>query len=282
MRQLAYDRRERLAPASVALILAILRAILNQACEDEVIDKNPVTKGNKLLPKNQKAPRVIDPFNRDELTLLLTTMQDYRPVYYPFFLTLARTGVRLGEALALKWDDVDWHGQMIHVQRGYSERRITTPKNGKTRLVDMSSQLSETLRSLLTQRKTETLQREDWQDMPEWIFCSSTGGLLSESLLRSRVWRPCLSKAGLRYRRMHDLRHTYATILIQQKESLAYIRDQLGHHSIKLTVDTYGHLVPGGNRQAVNRLDDENLDARNRNLSATTSYPRWGRQRTTS
>jgi integrase len=51
------------------------------------------------------------------------------------------------------------------------------------------------------------------------------------------------------------MRHSYATWLIQNKESLAYVRDQLGHHSIQITVDLYGHLVPGENREAVNRLD---------------------------
>jgi integrase len=55
---------------------------------------------------------------------------------------------------------------------------------------------------------------------------------------------------------LHDLRHTFASLLIQQGESLAYVRDQLGHASIQLTVDTYGHLIPGANRQAVDKLDD--------------------------
>jgi integrase len=55
---------------------------------------------------------------------------------------------------------------------------------------------------------------------------------------------------------IHDLRHTYASLLIAQGESLAYVRDQISHHSIKVTVDTYGHLVPGGNKAAVDRLDD--------------------------
>jgi len=56
--------------------------------------------------------------------------------------------------------------------------------------------------------------------------------------------------------RFHDLRHTFASLLIQQGESLTYIRDQLGHSSIQMTVDIYGHLVPGGNIQAVDKLDD--------------------------
>ena len=55
--------------------------------------------------------------------------------------------------------------------------------------------------------------------------------------------------------RLHDLRHTYASLLIQQGESLAYVQQQLGHSSIQVTVDVYGHLIPGANRAAVDRLD---------------------------
>jgi hypothetical protein len=77
----------------------------------------------------------------------------------------------------------------------------------------------------------------------------------------------CLAKAGLRRVRIHDLlRHAYASLLLQQGESLAYTRDQLGHHSIQVTVDIYGPLVPGGNHAAVYWLDD---DAPIRNLPAT-------------
>ena len=67
--------------------------------------------------------------------------------------------------------------------------------------------------------------------------------------------------------RIHDLRHTYASLLIQQGESLVYIKEQLGHHSIQVTVDIYGHLVPGGNKAAVDRLDDAPVC----NLCATAS-----------
>jgi integrase len=56
--------------------------------------------------------------------------------------------------------------------------------------------------------------------------------------------------------RFHDLRHTFASLLIAQGESLAYVKEQMGHSSIQVTVDIYGHLVPGGNRQAVDKLDD--------------------------
>jgi len=84
--------------------------------------------------------------------------------------------------------------------------------------------------------------------------------------LRKPIFNKTLEKAGLRRIRIHDLRHTYGSLLIQKGESLPYIKDQLGYHSIKVTVHIYGHLVPGGNKEAVDGLDD---DATIRNLYAT-------------
>ena len=72
--------------------------------------------------------------------------------------------------------------------------------------------------------------------------------------LKSRHFHPCLEKAGLRRIRFHDTRHTFATLLIQNGEPIAYVQKQLGHSSIKLTVDTYCHWMPGKNREAMDRL----------------------------
>src|SRR5262245_9655666 len=72
--------------------------------------------------------------------------------------------------------------------------------------------------------------------------------------VKNRVFHPCVRKATLRKIMFHDLRHTFASLLLQNGESLAYVREQPRHTSIKTTVDIYGHLVPGANRQAVNRL----------------------------
>jgi len=92
--------------------------------------------------------------------------------------------------------------------------------------------------------------------------------MLDASNIR-KVFDACLTHAGLRKIRFHDLRHSFASWLIANGESLAYVKDQMGHHSIQITVDTYGHLVPGANRQAVNRLDDPNW----RGKSATPAQP---------
>jgi integrase len=104
----------------------------------------------------------------------------------------------------------------------------------------------------------DTARKHAPREHPLFLCALRTGMRLGEllGLQWDRVFYRLLPKAELRRIRFHDLRHTYASLLIQNGESLAYVRDQLGHASIKLTVDTYGHLVPGANRQPVDRLDD--------------------------
>ena len=80
---------------------------------------------------------------------------------------------------------------------------------------------------------------------------------------------PILRRAGLLYRKPHALRHTYASLLIEAGESLKYVQEQLGHHSPGFTLSVYGHLIPRGDRRAVDRLDDEN-----RNPGATSARER--------
>ncbi len=130
----------------------------------------------------------------------------------------------------------------------------------------MSAQLTQALQELLVIRKAETL-RKGWRHLPDWVFCTEEGQPLDGDNLRHRIFYKALARAGLRRIRLHDLRHTFASLLIQNGESLAYIRDQLGHSSIQVTADTYGHLIPGANRQAVDRLDD----ATTRNPRATSN-----------
>jgi integrase len=177
-------------------------------------------------------------------------------------LLLARTGLRIGEAVALQWDDIDFHGRFINVRCNWVDGHLTTPKSGKGRQVDMSLQLTETLKALLVERKKETL-RKGWGAVPEWVFTNEVGNMIDPDNFRKRVWPKLLAKAGLQHIRIHDLRHTFASLLIQQGESLAYVKDQMGHHSIRVTVDIYGHLVPGGNKAAVDRLDDTTVPAEN-------------------
>lgn len=96
----------------------------------------------RFLKQRQTPKRKIDPLSREELTLFLSTIQEHAPDYYPLFLCLARTGMRLGEALAVKWGDIDFRRHFIEVRRNYVIDEVIPPKNGETRRVDMSDRLA--------------------------------------------------------------------------------------------------------------------------------------------
>jgi integrase len=109
-----------------------------------------------------------------------------------------------------------------------------------------------------------TARRKRWPgaggSFPIWVFCNE-GRAIWKSNFERRVFHKALEKAKLRRIRFHDLRHTFASRVIQNGELLVYVKD-LGHHSIKVTVDVYGHLVPGANKAAVDRLDEQAQSAR--------------------
>jgi integrase len=221
----------------------------------------------KLFRKDEVRTE-ISPLSKAELTEFLGMALEIAPFHYPLFLLLARTGMRVGEAIALKWSDLDFEQRLITVRRNINKfGNADTPKTAKVRRVDMSRQLKDALLKLHRLRKVEKL-KNGWDSLPEWVFINSVGNHLDKNNLRNRVFHKIRKEAKLRSFRIHDLRHTYASFLIQAGESLAYVRDQLGHHSIQVTVDIYGHLVPGGNKEAVDRLDDLDFNAPKRTLCA--------------
>ncbi|MEW6299904.1 MAG: site-specific integrase [Thermodesulfobacteriota bacterium] len=254
---------------SVKGYLAPLSEMFNHAIEDGHLERNPCLRIMRTTRKEKGEQQgKIDFLTREEVALLLDTYREHCPAYYPFVLLLARTGLRLGEAVALQWGDIDFHTRFIDVRRNWVDGTLTTPKSGKARRVDMSTHLTETLRALLIARKKETL-KQGWGEVPPWVFTSAAGTMMDPDNFRRRVWPKLLTKAGLRQIRIHDLRHTFASLLLQQGAPVAYVKEQLGHASIRMTVDVYGHLVPGGNRSEVDRLDGPET-ATIRNLSATT------------
>lgn len=95
---------------------------------------------------------------------------------------------------------------------------------------------------------------------------------------RRQVWEKLLTKTGFRHVRIHDLRHTFASLLIQQGESLAYVKEHMEHHSIQVTVDIYGHLVPGGNKAAVDRLEGRTLPPSQPTATQTQPQNLWLRR----
>jgi integrase len=246
-------REKGLSITTVRGVARTLSTVLSQAVEDEHLAANPALRLGKYLRRGDEPKRQIDPMTRAEAAHLLTVAREQCPEWHPWLMTALRTGLRLGEMLALQWGDIDWHGGFIQVQRNIVGGKLTTPKNHQCRRVDLSRQLRGVLRLWRRHKSAEWLKLG--VPRPAWLFSSAVGTPLDESNLRKAHGR-VLERAELRHRRIHDLRHTFASLLIQQGESLVYVKEQMGHASIQITVDVYGHLVPGGNRAAVDRLDD--------------------------
>jgi len=154
----------------------------------------------------------------------------------------------------------------ITIRRSWSHHRFSTPKTHKSRLVDMSDQLA---RTLLAHRRNLRVRFHGKLpslavpggmaegDTIELLSPYFTGNQLDPSWFRRVPWRKVFEVADVQQVRIHDMRHTFASLLLQQGESLHYVKEQLGHASITTTVDTYGHLAQGSNRNAVNILDDD-------------------------
>ena len=212
----------------------------------------------------------IDPLTREEIQVMLKAASEKKYVYwYPLFLCAPRAGIREGELISLKGIDVDFNGRFIHVQRNLFRGKISATKSGRDRKVDMSAQLAEVLSELLSNRRGEALRREMEKPAEErrdaatvanevmegWLFQTPIATQIDPSNLR-KLFDRLLTDAKMRRVSFMTCARPLQSLLLQNGESPAYVKEQMGHSSIQVTVDIYGHLVPGGNRQAVDRLDD--------------------------
>ena len=169
-----------------------------------------------------------------------------------------RTGLRLGELLALQWGDVDWRGGFILVQRNIVRGVVTSPKSHQRRRVDMTPQLADAL--IVWQRALRQRWMKKGESMPAWVFPSLEGTALEERNVRT-VFARLLAKAELRQIRIHDLRHTYATLLLQAGAPITYVSQQLGHRDASIPLRVYAHWLPDASRREADRLDALQLSA---------------------
>ncbi len=241
-----------MAPRSIRLMLATMRPVFKRAQKDGLVADNPAAEPAELI-KVESTREKVCALTDKEVRDLLAAAREHLPRFHPFLFTAFRTGMRKGEIIALKWEDLDWRGKFIEVGRSFWKGTFSTTKSGKARRVDMSDQLAAVLEE--HKKRIAAAALKAGRSMPDLVFPSATWGPLDPSHIR-RDLNFVLTKAKMRRIRVHDARHTFASLLLRKGESPAYVQHQLGHHDISMTVGTYGHLIPGENRQAVNRLDD--------------------------
>jgi integrase len=160
-------------------------------------------------------------------------------------------GLRRGEICALRWDEIDWgdggHGR-IWVRRAVSGGTVTTPKTkGSVRMVDVPQTVLTTLRAYQASKKGADA---------DYLFQTAEGSPVDPDNLDKRIFKPLVERAKLPGVGLHTLRHTFASLLINAGESIKYVSRQLGHASIHITADTYGHLFRETSIAAMGRLND--------------------------
>jgi len=248
---LADDR----TPKTQRNILLVLRVMLETAVTWDYLRVNPFhVRGKVKLPKRDDTQkgRALKP---EEIRNLLENCLDD---CYTIVATAVFTGMRRGEIFGPSWEDVDFDKNQIQVKRaihwrfgkvwqGNTGYRFVAPKSKKSiRSIDMSSKL----RSILLEYKMRKGNRNTGL-----VFDDSNGEPMNPQIFVRDQFKPAVQQAGLGELRLHDLRHTFGSLKIEQGENLKYIQTQMGHSSIKITLDIYGHLLKDTNPEAAERTD---------------------------
>lgn len=231
-----------------------ISAIFAEAVEREIVAINPAHNLGRVFKKS-KPQKKTQFLSKEQAAKLLSLTREDRPDYYDFLITAFRTGMRLGELLALSWDNVNFDTKQITVQRSYSHEHWDTPKSHKVRYIDMSDGLYAALKMRYENRNKDLSCNSYKRKKISLVFPNRNGEPMNSTIFRRGVFYKLLAAAKLPKIRIHDIRHTYASLLLQAGAPVHYVKDQLGHSSITTTVDLYGHCQPGMNREAVNRLD---------------------------
>jgi integrase len=224
-----------LAPNSVRLSLAPVRALLATAFEEGLIRSNPAA-GLRIAQRvaedadGERAKALTE----GELRRLLAEIPAEHRLFFEF---LASTGLRIGEAVAVRWGDLDLGRRRVLVRRRLYRGAYAPPKSRYGRRdVPLSTDLA---RALWAARKERGAVAED-----EVVFPSSAGTPLDADNLRSGVLKPAARRAGVGWAGFHTLRHTCATLLFRRGWNPAQVQRVLGHHSPAFTLATYVHLLP--------------------------------------
>jgi integrase len=171
------------------------------------------------------------------------------------------TGLRQGELLGLKWDDVDMEARTLQVRRTLMTAKggpvLSAPKTkGSRRTVKLSQTALEALRSHLERQLREIERAGDLWRENGLIFASEVGEPLDRRDITMRCFKPLLKKAGLPQFRFHDLRHTCATLLLSKNVNPKIVSEMLGHATIAITLDTYSHVLPTMQESAAKAMED--------------------------
>ncbi len=252
---LAATAAKGVSPRTVQLTRAVLRSMLADAEREEVVHRN--------VAALVKGPRVerqeVVPWNVDQAMRFLASVRGHR--LGPLFSVGVALGLRKGELLALRWDDVDLLGATLRVQRTVQRLGsgvglvVGSPKTARSRRTIPLPEMC--VSALMGHRERQEIEQvdagESWQDLG-LVFASTVGTVIEPRNL-NRLLDQLSAQAGVPRIRFHDLRHTCASLLLAQGVSPRVVMEMLGHSQMSMTTDLYGHVMPTALRAAADAAD---------------------------
>jgi integrase len=232
-----------LAPGTVRLMHGILHKALEQAVKWGAVPRNVC----KAVTPPKPNPEEIHPLDAEQAKRLLEAAHENR--LEALYVLAVTAGLRVGELLGLKWEDLELDAVTLRVRRTRSQARsgptFTAPKNGKGRSIKLTQWAVEALKVHKAGQNAERLKAGNlWRDN-DLVFCTHIGKPLDFRNLATASFKPLLEKAGLPDIRFHDLRHTCATLLLSRGHHPKLVQELLGHASVAITLDRYSHVLPG-------------------------------------
>jgi integrase len=244
---IARESREYTGARTAQAAYDTLRAALNFAVKrDRIISRSPL----EAVPR-ARVEREIDFLSRDEALAFLRAVERdrYRALWHLF----VALGLRWSEASGLRWRDVALDDGYVTVSRAMSEKRVAgrTKTAGSRRRIDLPPSLVLELRAHRERMLADGFAREP----ADLVFVNAVGKVPHASNIERRNFFPALARAGVRRVRVHDLRHTCATIRLLAGEHVKVVSELLGHASVRTTMDLYAHVLPTMGRDAALRYD---------------------------
>jgi integrase len=238
------DGSRALSPKSVLEIHQIIRGALGDAHRHGLVSRNAALAAN--APKLRKLPPVEPkPWTADELQAFLREAADHR--LFPAFWISAHTGMRRSELLGLQWRDIDFDHATVSVNRGLlsigyekCESRGKTPR--ARRRIDLGPTTLDVLSGWRHWRQAAATA--SGVPLPKWVFSDSDGEPIHPQAF-SQAFDRIVARAGVPVIRLHDVRHTHATLLLKERVTPKVVTERLGHARVAFTLETYQHVLPG-------------------------------------
>jgi integrase len=237
-----------------AMTIHHVHACLHKACKDAVrwgrISRNPLDAADPPRKKGD-GTKEMQTWSKEQLKAFLETMAGER--LYALWHTVAMTGMRRGEAIGLRWSDVDLENARLAVRRALipinREVVVSEPKTAKgRRVVALDPGTIEVLKAQAACQLDEQTQSKAWVETG-LVFTQESGAALDPESV-SRYWRQAVKNSMLPTIRLHDLRHTHATLALQAGIHPQVVSERLGHATISITLDTYSHAIPAMQEEA--------------------------------